>query len=315
MKNTPFLLMLLFVFSACKDKLPEFYGVYTLSEKSLNQVQPQKLILKGTCYLTFSGIENPKGSALTSVKSILVFEKNLDPKKLFLTKLAFSSGQTAPDLRGDTYIDLNLWTAEKNIEVNIAPVEGKTDMYRIIPVSPLQNGVYALHTGEMTNQKLPLYAEKTVWGFMVGNVVKPKQLPQKKDVASDEYLNDSTAVVPDADYSDATSQAFYDNATNLLAKANNLFNLKSYDELRKLYLNPDWTPINDADWKKLVDGFRNWSTKAGKIKSCTIKESTISETQSTFQIQTVYEKSGLMDEEFDVVFVNGTYYMTFIGTR
>jgi len=316
MKANKLLLVIFILLSvvSCKEKLPDSYGIYIVSNNEQNALVPQKLIFRGNMFSSISGLKEASGSCSSVINNLIVFQKDIKPNNIFLTKLKFQTTASVSNLLGNSYIDVNLWTADNNIEIKIAPVDGKIDMYRIIPVSPLLNGFYAIHFGELTNQETLNSIDKLVYGFVIGSSIKPYQSVNNINKIENRAVTNSEL---DPDYSDSSvsQQEFYDNAKLLLDKANQYFNDKNYVELRKIYLNTDESEVNNTEWNKLTTGFRNWANQSGKIKSSTIITWNYEESKGFFKIQTQYEKVGLFDEELEVIFKNKSYYITFIGTK
>lgn len=322
MKTTNFICILLLSICiySCKEKLPDSYGIYAVSNNEMNTLVPQKLMFKGNMFSSISGLKEATGISYNSVKELIVFEKNANPQKIFLTKLKFQDGCEVQDLFGKSYMELKLWTVDNDMKIKIAPVDGKTDMYRIIPQSPLKDGFYAIHFGELSNMETLSAIDKVVYGFVIGSSIKPYQLSEKgnnQGTSNQQDGKNKSSFEPDADYSDISvnQQEFYDNAKLLLDKANQYFNNKNYTELRKIYLNQNESKVSNSEWIKLTTGFGNWAKQSGKIKFSTIKTWNYENTKGTFKIQTEYEKAGLVDEELVVIFKDNSYYITFIGTK
>jgi len=322
MKTTNFICILLLSICiySCKEKLPDSYGIYAVSNNAMNTLVPQKLMFKGNMFSSISGLKEATGTCSLDIDNLIVFEKDVNPQKIFLSRLKFQESATVSNLFGNSYVDVNLWTADSNIEIKIAPIDGKTDMYRIIPASPLKNGFYAIHFGELSNKETLSAVDKVVYGFVIGSSIKPYQLSEKgknQGTSNQQVGKNQSSFVPDPDYSDISvnQQEFYDNAKLLLDKANEYFNNKNYTELRKIYLNKNESKVSNAEWIKLTTGFGNWAKQSGKIKSSTIKTWNYENTKGTFKIQTEYEKAGLVDEELVAIFKDNSYYITFIGTK
>ena len=288
------IIVLLYGYS-CKEKFPESYGIYTVSESKFYYIEPQKLTFKGNLFSSISGLKEATGINHNSVKELIVFEKDVNPKKIYLTKLRFQEGCEVQDLFDKLYIELKLWTADNNIKIEIVPVDGKNDMYRIIPGSPLVDGFYALHFGELTNKETISSIDQVVYGFVIGSMIKPYESYENKKNETDKLLSE--------------------NAEKILPQINNLFNNKNYNELRKMYLKPDESQFSDTEWNKQIEGFSNWYIQSGKIISSVITNKLIENNTGTFQLQTNYEKLGIINEELVVVFKDNSYFVTFIGSN
>jgi hypothetical protein len=323
-KNYLFLLLAIICMSSCVKKLPESYGIYADSGKEMNSISPQKLVFRGNLFSSISGLNEATGSCFANIEDLIVFQKDVNPQKILLTKLKFQRSAMVSNLFGNSYINVNLWTAEKNIEIKIAPIDGKMDMYRIIPASPLQQGFYALNFGELANKETLSSVDKVVYGFVVGTSIKPYQTTEDRENSGSVSQQSSNNNASNATTVDSTvvavdevigQQDFYEKSKELLSKVNGFFNSKNYVDLRKIYLNADGSDMQDADWNKLVIGFKNWSSQAGKIISSDISEYNYEMNKGTFKLKTNYIKAGTIDEEFVVVYKNNSYYITFIGTK
>jgi len=318
--NLTCILLLLICTYSCKEKFPDSYGIYSVSNNEINTIVPKTLLFKGNMFSSISGLKEVPGTSIPDIDNLIVFEKNINPQKIILSKLKFQKNATVSNLIGNSNVDVNLWTVYSNIEIKISPIDGKPDMYRIIPVSPLKNGFYAIHFEELSNKETLNAIDKVVYGFVIGSSIKPYQLSEKgKNQETSNQLDgkNKSSFEPDLDYSDiaVNQQEFYNNAKLLLNKANEYFNINNYVELRNIYLNHNESKVNNAEWVKLTTGFGNWAKLSGKIKSSTIKAWNYENTKGTFKIQTEYEKAGLVNEELVVIIKDNSYYITFIGTK
>jgi len=196
-------------------------------------------------------------------------------------------------------------------------------MFTVSLTEPLKDGFYALHFGDLSNQLNSDSPGKVAYDFVVGMTNRVYQ-PVSDDPFSNEDLlgvdaSDTTEIMNEgtvvAVEEVIAEQEFLDKARELLQSVNACFNAKNYVELRKLYLNPDKSIINDIDWNKLESGFRNWSSKAGNVKSSSVVSLKYYCNDGTLVLQTIYDKMGSVYEYMDVVAIDKKYYLTFIGAR
>lgn len=68
------------------------------------------------------------------------------------------------------YETINLWTAARNIDFDISPIDGKKDMYKLTPKEKLTEGYYALHFGGLENiSTIEASVGNTAFDFVIGN--------------------------------------------------------------------------------------------------------------------------------------------------
>lgn len=283
--------------TSCSKELPESYGVYIISDTELNTLNPQKLFFKGNMFYSISGLKGAKGKYFRDIDKIIVFEKDINPKNIVLTKLKFLEAAEVPNMFRKSYTKVNLWVSDIDIEIKIIPIENKADMYIIKPKNPLQNGFYAINYGQLKNGETLSAIDQVVYDFVVGNSIKPFQ-------SLEEYNSENV-----------DKQNFYENSSILLKKVNGYFNNKNYVELHKIYINTDKSIIDKEKWDKLIIGFNNWHSQSGRIISSSIKDWSCDGINGNFKLITEYEKAGNIEEEMDVTIINNKYYITFIGTK
>lgn len=308
---------------SCNEKLPEYFGVYAVENNNLHEISPQKLRFKGNLMTSIGGLDMPVGENFNQVDGFIFYEQDLAPKNIKLTKLRFEEGRQISDLLSSHYLELNFWVAETDIEINVSPVDGKPDMYRVTPVQVLDKGFYAIHSGEMDITSTLNASGKFAHGFIIGsdlttnnsslNEGKYENIGEDSELAVDSVEVYENEVVELNEV--ISEQDFYESSEVLLNQVNEYFNNQNYNELRKMYINADLSPISDIEWNKLVAGFKNWSLKAGKIRSSGVLSLNYGVNFGTLTIQTRYEKAGVMEEEMDVCFYQNKYYITFIGSR
>lgn len=286
---------LILLLTSCGQHLPDNYGIYILSKHSLYTLKPQNTIINGNLLESISGLKKSSGSYYSNLEYIIVFEQNIKPEDIKVSQLEFKKGNYVRNLFGNSYVELNLYTSKKEIPLNIAPIEGKKDMYKVTPTQPLDSGFYALHFGCLTNQNTPEAFNKVAYDFVIGS-------------------NDDTYQSYD-DMVRKNVQVFNSNAEILLQKINDYFNNKDYTQMRKIYIKSDGNNFNDEEWKSLKVGFDNWMLQSGKIKSSIILDKNINDNYGSFLIQSQYEKAGTLKEELRILKINNQFFITFIGSN
>lgn len=290
-----FVFLLLTVLISCREPIPETYGVYVVNDDELTRIEAQETAVRGNLLNSISGVKAASGACFNQVTGLFVFEKDVDPNNIILSKLKFNEGTTLKNFWGNSFVRVNLWTSEEAIDIGISPVQGNDDMYKIIPEKPLDSGFYALHFGCLTNKDTPVAFNKTAFDFVVGSSTAKYR--------SAEEINQSKEII------------FYQEAQGLLILANNYFNTQNYAELRGIYKQSDGNRYSDADWDQKVEGFRNWNTQAGNIKLSKIDSQIIGENEATFYLKTVYENLGVVDEELRITRIKDKFFITFIGSN
>jgi hypothetical protein len=289
------LIAVLFFFISCGDPVPENYGSYVYSNSDYHLLKPQNTFFSGNLLQSISGIKGTSGAIYEKIKYIIIFEQSIKPDDIKIAKLNFNRGGYVRNLFGESYVEINLWTVERDIAINIAPIEGKKDMYKVTPTQPLDNGFYAVHFGSLTNQNTYSAFNKVAYDFVIGTNGDAYQ-PYEEIIRKNE-------------------NAFLTNAEELLKKVNEYFNNKNYEKVRQIYVRTDGNKFDDNEWNSLSKEFDNWILQTGKIKSSRIINKSINENYGSFSLQTEYEKGGTVNEELNVIKKGNLYYITFIGTN
>lgn len=289
-----FVSILLFI-TSCSNPVPENYGIYIYSNSTLHLLKPQNTSFKGNLLQSISGIKGTSGAIFEKIDYVIIYEQDIKPDDIRISKLSFNKGGYVRNIFGNSYVELNLWTSDREIAFNIAPIEGKKDMYKVTPTQRLDNGFYAVHFGSLTNQNTYSAFNKVAYDFVIGINVDAYQ--QYEEIIK---KNES---------------AFLSNAEDLLKKANDYYNNKNYEDLRQIFLRPDGNNFNDMEWDSLKHGFNNWIMQAGKIKSSIIISKSVNNNYGSFPLQTEYEKAGNITEELNILKKGRSYYITFIGAK
>ena len=293
--NKILLYILLFLLSSCSEQVPNNFGIYISSNKELINLNLQKAYIKGNLIESISGLNGSSGACFNKFDYLIVFEQNLNPSDIKISKLEFKKGVTVKNIFGNSYVEVNLWTSEKVIAINVEPVKGKKDMYKIYSTTQLDTGFYALHFGALTNKETPDAFNKVAYDFVIGTSIAPYQSFKDAQIKNESSMTNK--------------------AEKLLILINEYFNNKNYSDLHKIYLKPDGSIFNDIEWKSMVEGFTNWHSQSGKIKSSLIIDKNITNNISYFSIQTEYEKAGLVKEELQILKRGDSCFITFIGSK
>jgi hypothetical protein len=167
----PFIYLTFILFAAsCGQNLPESYGVFAYTDKGKVPLNGQKVLFVGSVFQPITGLRGSSGFRYNSVKHLIAFGKDINPKLIRLAKLEFRKWGVVSNPFGNTSIDVNLWIAAKSIGLDIAPIDGKKDMYKLTPKENLAQGFYALHFGGLENVSILEAAFGDVaFDFVVGD--------------------------------------------------------------------------------------------------------------------------------------------------
>lgn len=290
MKKTKYLLFIIIIsLLSCSQNLPETYGIYAYTDKGRVALSGQKIYFAGNLMQSFTGLKGASGSGYSSIKYFIIFDKEINPKSIRLSKLAYKKGGNVQGIWGDTYVDVNLWSATKHIDIDIAPIDGKKDMYKLIPKEKLMEGFYALHFGGLENiSTIEASVGNTAFDFVIGK--------------NDDYLSQEVL-------KKRSEEKIKSEAENLLTNMNLYFNNRNYAMMKEIY-RPDGRVLSDIEWHDFTKGLSAWLNNAGKITDSKIVNYNITDKESSFQIQTTYERKGQQTERLVVKNINGKYYVT-----
>ncbi|MBI4690705.1 MAG: hypothetical protein HY754_10650 [Nitrospirae bacterium] len=292
MRYFKYLLIVLFLLAGLGcEKYPENYGIYVYAntDNGLLTLKSQKVSFVGNLFMSITGLKSASGTQCNSVKNFIVFEKDINPKSVRISKLEFKKGGYVDNPFGNTYVDVNLWTAAKHIDFDISPIEGKKDMYKLTPKEKLPEGFYAVHFGALENiSTIEASIGNIAFDFVIGN--------------SDDYQ--SYEIIKKRN-----EEKFKSEAETLLKAMNTYFNNKDYSKIKEIY-RPDGRTFSDSEWQDFTKGLATWLNDAGKIKESKIVTSSVSEDSGTFEVQTVYEKKGQQNEKLVVRKIGQNYFIT-----
>ncbi len=139
-----------------KNQTPEFYGIYLVSKSKLIELKDAKeerrLKTVGNMLIAKNGIKTLSGIDIVDKNvHFIVYLPNLAIGSIRLAKLNYISslilGRKGDFLNPQKEYEAKMWVKDSLIKLRFAPVGGKQDMYRAVPVANLTDGVYALTVG------------------------------------------------------------------------------------------------------------------------------------------------------------------------
>ena len=150
-----------------KPGLPEYYGVYLSSRNGYVDLKPTVVanrfgLTVGDLGLAVDGFDRPPPLSIKETNpGFFVYEQGVNVSEIQLSPLVcvgsrrayeFNIKNTNPAFFHNVYrrnyndiVEINLWQAKGIIQLRVAPVSGKQDMYHLVPVSSLAPGRYALY--------------------------------------------------------------------------------------------------------------------------------------------------------------------------
>lgn len=281
-----FIFLFLFANAGCSQNLPEKYGIYAYMDDGRIELSGQKILFTGNLLQSITGLKGASGSGHKAVKYFIIYQKDFNPNSIRLSKLEFKKGGNVSNIIGNTYVDVNLWTEVKKIDLEYSPVEGRKDMYRLTPRENLLEGFYALHFGGLENiSTIEASMGNMAFDFVIGN--------------SNDYQ--SYEVIKKRNDEKITAEA-----ENLLNLINNYFNSRDYVKMREIY-KPNGRILDDSEWNEFIKGLNTWHNEAGKAIKSNIIESDILEEEGSFKIETRYEKKGLQIEKLVIKNIGGQF--------
>lgn len=278
--------------TACGQNLPDNYGIYAYTDKERVRLEGHKIMLAGNLMESLAGLKGATGPGYKSVKHFIVFEKNVNPESIGLAKLGFVKGSSVQNIFGRTHIEVNLWTAVNKIDFYVAPISGKKDMYKITPRINLTGGFYALHFGGLgrTTTLEAIGMSKVAFDFVIGD---------SNNYQSHEVMKQKN------------EEKVRGEAENLIKTMNGYFNSQDFSKMIEIY-RPQGRIPSDSEWQEFNKGQRTWFSAAGSILNSKIENSTISDDDGIFQVQTTYQKKGEQHERIVVRKIDGRFFIVSI---
>ncbi len=282
-------LLALVAFGGCRARMPDAYGVYADTNHGRLELRGEVIQRVGNMMSFFPGVPGPSGLECTSLKDLIVFEKDVDPGSVELVKLDYLKEGSLTGFVGFGSVNtpVRLWVADKNrIEVNVKPAEDHRDMYLIVPRTQLPNGFYALSIGRFGGDGM---TEARAYDVVVGSTA--------------DYPSYATAV--GAMKTEAEKQA-----PSLLDKMNAMANQRDYRDLSSVY-RPSGRTLSDAEVQEFAAGNRTWLESTGKIlKSEVVSVEPLDENHARCSVRTTYERIGVENEDVVIGKIGSNDYIT-----
>lgn len=236
------------VYGEQKVPVPEFYGVYIVSDGKLitpkDAVKEKRLKTVGHLMSSSFGIKELSGISVSQNSYFIIYGETLKPylNRLKLGKFEFARQVLIKGMwpAKDEMVSANMWVFKKEIPMNVGPVKGQTELLRLVPTSPLSEGVYALYVGPVGSD-VPIAAMEIemVEDFTVGKMSDtkvetipqaetPSPIPPQTEVPSSEpspaiskeiTIASITKNMPDTDYfvsKEVTLNLDYDNVWDIV---------------------------------------------------------------------------------------------------
>jgi hypothetical protein len=274
--------------SGCQTKLPENYGVYC-SGKSLQLVNSQKIKFNGNILETITGLAGPSGVEIGALDYLIVFEKDLNPKQIKLVKLSFQKFGTVQNIMGPQAVETNLWVASQNIEFDVTPIEGKKNMFKIIPKTRLANGFYALHYGGLDKLSAMEAANgNNAYDFVIGS--------------KGDYLSHESQKA-------VNSASINSEADKLLLEMNKHFNAGNFEGMKEIY-RPQGRILAGPELAEFIKGQKTWKQTAGTVIESEIVTRNITDDTGVFEIETKYSSKGVQKEKLVISKTDGKFIIT-----
>lgn len=131
--------------------VPEFYGAYFLSNGELIEAkdasEEKRLEMVGDRFSNKTGIKRLSSISLAANDYIVIYDKDASSlvSLLQLGKFKFVKELELGIWPNRQLYKTDMWILEKNVPMNIGPLKGQPDLYRMVPKTPLSDGVYAVY--------------------------------------------------------------------------------------------------------------------------------------------------------------------------
>lgn len=130
---------------------PEFFGIYLVSENELITLKEYEISLNSRYG---AGLKiPPEIEVRDQALYFILFDDKISHRDLELSKFYYNS---------------KVWTVDENIKLKVAPVKNEKFMYRLVPSKPLDDGVYAIHYGNLSAQVKFNLPKKLAYPFIFG---------------------------------------------------------------------------------------------------------------------------------------------------
>lgn len=161
--------------SAERVPIPEFHGIYLVSQGQFVDLKETRINAAGTLMESVWGIKSLSGVTISDKKAYIILYSDIPPQSVDLAKLKYlhkiEYEHPVMEFLGEPVVDVEMWVADEDIRLKVAPIEGKGDMYRLVPAAPLSPGVYAIHSGNLYGRS-PVRVVYEVLDFRLEEEVK-----------------------------------------------------------------------------------------------------------------------------------------------
>ena len=151
---------------------PKYFGIYLVDKNELVELNGQKVSFSGNLMNSIVGIKSkPEKCILAPNSYIILYSKDIPYKSLKLTKLQYQTFGNVNNIIGKQMVEVQMWVKERDIELKVAPLKGKDYMYKLVPVDPLETGLYSVNFGNLGDQATISIVgqENKVYPFCFGN--------------------------------------------------------------------------------------------------------------------------------------------------
>jgi len=185
--------------------LPSSEGLYVSDGQALVKLQANKVetivgLISNTKNFAVDGfLNNPQGRLHVSTRTptIILYQQSVNIEDIRVSSTSFlkempakqfdmeqTDTQSFKDIYGkspDEAISVGLRCPVQDVEIRVEPVDGKSGMYRLIPVNPLENGYYAVYAsgalhGCNTAFRMTGDRKQSAFGFLVEGGEKTIQI-------------------------------------------------------------------------------------------------------------------------------------------
>jgi outer membrane lipoprotein-sorting protein len=221
-----------------KETLPTTYGFYVIDENQIYELKPTSVTTKvglqlliGDKGMAVDGLYGKPSIKLKNQQlSFIVYQQNIIIDTIHLSPLVYIKSMQAyefnilntnPNFFRNVYkqsyydvIPIDLWRPENDLQLRIEPISDKPDMYRLIPSSPLKNGMYAIYIGNALHKRDMIFTafpnryteafyfriEDTTGKEIFEKVIKAIGDPEKiKNIKNISYKFDFTQITPEGE--------------------------------------------------------------------------------------------------------------------
>jgi hypothetical protein len=275
--------VLAFALVACRQSLPEAYGIYANTNRGRLPLQGESVAIAGNILNPIPGLQGPSGTECSSLRDFIVYQKDVEPEHVGLARLEFFPETQITAFLAPTRVRVNLWLPKETLQVDVKPVEARRDMYFIAPRKPLDKGFYALYIGSFGGA---FGTENRVYDLVVGSI---KDFPSYQ----------------------ARLEQLRNDAGRVIGHMNQLLNEAAYSQLGDVY-RPGGSILSGEDLQTFISGNKTWLGSSGKILRSDVTGVSLSDDGRNVQcaVKTTYEKIGPRQEAMTLEKIGEQYFVT-----